>query len=193
QPFPNFDALQPNVQFFVKHGVKGLFEQGNYSAGGNGEMGPLRAYVLAKLLWNPKTDVQKHIAEFIDAYFGRSAEAGGKMFQYVELLREQVAGRNVHAHIFDPPTAPYLTEDFLRRAEQILDEAERLADNETHRFRVQVARLPIWYVKLATDRVTGDAKAELLRRFLAIARKAGITNISEGRGLIDWAKQMGAE
>ena len=26
QPFPNFDALQPNVQFVVKHGVKGLFE-----------------------------------------------------------------------------------------------------------------------------------------------------------------------
>src|SRR5206468_12479990 len=28
QPFPNLDSLQPNVQFFIKHGVKGLFEQG---------------------------------------------------------------------------------------------------------------------------------------------------------------------
>jgi hypothetical protein len=33
----------------------------------------------------------------------------------------------------------------------------------------------------------------LLRRFLSIARKAGITNISEGRSLNDWAKRMGAE
>ena len=193
QPFPNLDALQPNVQFFVKHGVNGLFEQGNYSAGGNGEMGPLRAYVLAKLLWNPNTDVQRHIAEFIDAYFGRSAQAGGKILQYVELLREQVTGKNVHAHIFDSPTVPYLTEDFLRRAEQILDEAERLADNDTQRSRVQVARLPIWYVQLATNRLAGDAKTDLLRRFLSIARKAGITNISEGRSLDDWAKRMGAE
>src|SRR5579862_2027021 len=45
QPFPNFDALQPNVQFFVQHRVSGLFEQGNYSAGGSGELGPLRAYL----------------------------------------------------------------------------------------------------------------------------------------------------
>ena len=64
---------------------------------------------------------------------------------------------------------------------------------DAHRFRAQVARLPIWYVKLATNRVTGDAKAELLRRFLSIARKAGITNISEGSSLNDWAKRMGAE
>src|SRR2546426_7292057 len=27
QPFPNFDALQPNVQFFVRHGVKGLLDR----------------------------------------------------------------------------------------------------------------------------------------------------------------------
>ena len=73
QPFPNFDALQPNVQFFVKHGVKGLFEEGNYSGGGNGEMEPLRAYVLAKLLWNPYTDVQQHIAEFLRAYYDKAA------------------------------------------------------------------------------------------------------------------------
>ena len=65
QPFPNFDSLQSNVRFFVKHGVKSLFEQGNYSGGGGGEMEPLRAYVLAKLLWNPDTDVQKHIHEFV--------------------------------------------------------------------------------------------------------------------------------
>jgi len=39
QPFPNFAALQPNVRFFVEHGVRGLFEQGNYSSGGNGELG----------------------------------------------------------------------------------------------------------------------------------------------------------
>jgi hypothetical protein len=134
-----------------------LFEQGNYSAGGQGEMGPLRAYVLAKLVWNPDADVQRHVTEFIDAYFGPAAKAGGKILEYLHALRQQVADGNVHAHIFDSPTAPYLNGEFLQRAEQILDEAEQLADNETHRLRVQVARLPVWYVKLATHRVTGDA------------------------------------
>jgi hypothetical protein len=56
-----------------------------------------------------------------------------------------------------------------------------------------VARLPIWYVKLATKRVTGDTRTELLTRFLSIARQAGVSNISESMSLDDWAKQMSAK
>jgi hypothetical protein len=190
QPFPNFDSLQANVQFFVKHGVKGLFEQGNYSAGGHGEMGPLRAYVLAKLLWNPDTDVQKHTDEFLHAYYGRAAD---KLRAYLEVSHRQVRGKDCHAHIFDSPKACYLTDELINTGERLLDEAEQMADNDAVRFRVQVARLPIWYVKLATNRVTGEPRADLLRRFLLVARKAGISNISEGKSLADWAKSMGAQ
>ncbi|MFA0776398.1 MAG: hypothetical protein PVTTEEND_000112 [Candidatus Fervidibacter sp.] len=191
QPFPNFEVLQANVRFFVRHGVKGLFEQGNYSPGGNGEMAPLRAYVLAKLLWNPDTDVRRHIDEFLHGYYGKAA---GAIRTYMELLHRQVREKGSHAHIFEPPTVPHLNDSaFLDAAEQLFDEAERLAESDEIRFRVQVARLPIWYVKLATNRVTGDERADLLRKFLAIARKAGITHISEGRSLDDWAKKMGAE
>jgi len=68
-----------------------------------------------------------------------------------------------------------------------------LADDDTIRFRVQVARLPIWYVKLATNRVTGEARAELLHKFLSVARKAGISNISESRSVDDWGRRMGVE
>jgi Alpha-glucuronidase len=191
QPFPNFEVLQANVQFFVKHGVKGLFEQGNYSPGGNGEMAPLRAYVLAKLLWNPDTDVQRHINDFLHGYYGRAA---GAIRAYMELLHRQVREKGYHAHIFEPPTVPHLNNDeFLDGAERLFDEAERLAESEEIRFRVQVARLPVWYVKLATNRVTGDERADLLRKFLSIARKAGITHIREWQTLDDWAKKVGAE
>jgi hypothetical protein len=189
QPFPNFDSLQANVQFFVKHGVKGLFEQGNYSAGGQGEMGLLRAYVLAKLLWNPNTDVQRHINEFLHAYYGQAAD---KIRTYLDLEHRPVRGKDVHAHIFDSPKAAYLNDELVSTGERLLDEAEQMAENDTVRFRVQVARLPIWYVKLATNRVAGEARADLVRRFLVVARKAGISNISESKSLDDWAKSMGA-
>jgi hypothetical protein len=191
QPFPNFEVLQANVRFFVRHGVKGLFEQGNYSPGGNGEMAPLRAYVLAKLLWNPDTDVQRHINDFLHGYYGRAA---GAIRAYMELLHRQVREKGYHAHIFEPPTVPHLNNDeFLDSAERLFDEAERLAESEEIRFRVQIARLPVWYVKLATNRVTGDERTDLLRKFLSIARKAGITHIREWQTLDDWAKKMGAE
>jgi hypothetical protein len=189
QPFPNFDVLQPNVQFFVQHGVKSLFEQGNYSSGGGGEMEPLRAYVLAKLLWNPNTDPQKHANEFINAFYGAAAP---KIKAYVDLVQQQVRPGKPHAHIFDSPRSAYLKEEFLTAADKLLTEAESAADNQTVRSRVQVARLPVWYVQLATSRVTGEARTELLRHFLEIARKGGISNVSESKSLDDWAKKMEA-
>jgi len=190
QPFPNFDVLQSNVSFFVKHGVKSLFEQGNYSGGGGGEMAPLRSYVLAKLLWNPDTDVQKHTSEFVNAYYGKAAP---KILAYLDTIHRPVRVDGKHIHIFDRPSSSYLSEDVLDAGEKLLDEAEQLAENDDVRFRVQVARLPVWYVKIAAKRVTDDAKTDLAKRFVAIARKAGISNISEGQALNDWAKKQGVE
>jgi hypothetical protein len=81
----------------------------------------------------------------------------------------------------------------FKDGERLLAEAEQMAEDETVRFRIQVATLPVWHGQLVTNRVTGDEKKALLRRFLAIARKAGISNISEGKSLNDWAKEMGGE
>jgi len=190
QPFPNFDALQPNVRFYVEHRVKGLFEQGNSSSGGGGELGPLRAYLLAKLLWDPTTDLQAHTREFLSAYYGQAAP---NLRSYLDLLESQVRDGKTHAHIYDSPRAPYLNDAFLQAADSLLAEAEQKAENETVRFRVQVARLPIWYVQLARQgRKTDETSAALLSRILAIARQAGISNISEAQTLEDWAKRMGA-
>jgi hypothetical protein len=188
QPFPNFGALQPNVQFFISHGVKGLFEEGNYSSGGGGEMGPLRAYLLAELLWNPETDIRKQTDEFLAAYYGAAAP---KLRAYLELMEQQVHNAATHAHIFDRPQAPYLNEAFLGQADRLLMEAEEAAQSDDQRFRVQVARLPVWYVMLAADRARDDARINLLQLFLEVARKARVSNISESESLDAWAGRMG--
>lgn len=187
QPFPNFRVLQDNVRFFIQHNVKGIFEQGNYSPGGNGEMAPLRAYLLSKILWNPDTQVEKHMEEFLQGYYGKSAEL---IRAYIDLLQRQVEPEGRHAHIFDNPKAPYLTEELIQEGERLWEEAERVADNEEVRRRVQIARLPITYVRLVTNRVPPGERQAVLDHFLQVARSAGITHISEGRRLEDWEKQM---
>ena len=189
QPFPNLFVLQENIKYYAEHGVKGVFAEGNYSPGGNGEMAALKAYILAKLLWNPNIDVEQHAKEFLRAYYGRAAEP---IYSYLKLLHSQVK-ENVHVHIYDPPTAPYLNDRFLEEAEKLFDEAERLAESEEVRLRVQVARLGVWYVKLATGKVAGEARRELLRKFLRVARKAGITHISEGKTLEEWEREIAAK
>lgn len=188
-PFPNFDALQPNVRFFVQHGVKGLFEQGNYQSP-FGELEPLRAYLLAKILWDPNTDVEKHTTEFLDGYYGAAAP---QLRAYLDLLKSQVRGKPVHAHIYDGPKAAFLNDDFIARADRLFDDAARAVSTDAERERIDIARLPISYVKLAGGRVTGDARSTLLKEFLAVARKARITNISEGQSLDAWAKKMGEQ
>ena len=187
QPFPNWAALQPNIQFFIRHGVKGIFEQGNYSGGGLGEMGPLRAYVLAELLWNPQADTDKIRNEFLHAYYGQAAP---KLAEYLQLLEAQVAAPDRHAHIYDSPHAAYLNAPFLEQADRILAEAETAAENDGVRSRVQVARLPVYYVQLTNGGLNGEERKALLAKFLEIARKAGISDISEGGPLEAWAKQM---
>ena len=107
----------------MEHGVKSLFEQGNYSSGGYGEMGPLRAYVLAKLLWNPDTDVARHIDEFLTAYYDNAA---ANIKAFLDLESQQVRGKDCHAHIFDKPAVCYLNDEFLREADRILETAEAM-------------------------------------------------------------------
>jgi hypothetical protein len=187
QPFPNFDALQPNVQFFARNGVKGLFEQGNYSPGGNGEMGPLRAYLLAKLLWNPNTNLKQHQDEFLEAYFGNSA---APIAAYIELLKAQVRDGKAHAHIFDKPAAAYLNQQFLQAADDIFSRAEQMADNDTFRSRVRLTRLPIWYALIAGKHVSGAERTNLIDQFLEAAKKGGISHISESQTLEAWAQRM---
>lgn len=81
----------------------------------------------------------------------------------------------------------WLNPDFLGQVDTILADAEKFSVTEAVRFRVQVARLPISYVQLATNRISGDARPDLLRHSIEIARKAKISNISEGQSPDDWA------
>jgi hypothetical protein len=187
QPFPNVAALQPNVRFFVAHGVKGLFEQGNYSWGGHGELAPLRAYLLAKLLWNPDADIDLHRREFLRACYGSAADAVGAC---IDLMQSRVQPDATHAMIYDPPEAAYLDDDLLDRADRLLDDAEAAAGGGAVRDRVLLVRLPFWYVRLAAGRVSGPARQALLERFLAVVHKAGITDIGELMPLAKWERRM---
>jgi hypothetical protein len=61
------------------------------------------------------------------------------------------------------------------------------------KLRFQVARLPGWYLQLGQNQVTGEARTALVQRFLAIARQAGLSSISEGQSRPDWARKQGVE
>jgi hypothetical protein len=146
--------------------------------------------LLAKLVWDPETEVQRHLIEFTDAYYGRAA---GRIRACIDLTHSAVRFKDCHARIFDNPQSCYLEREVIVQADELLGEAEELAEDDTIRFRVKVARLPVWYVQLANRWVEGAERTARLREFLSIARQNGVTHISESKPLSVWAREMGAE
>jgi hypothetical protein len=185
-PFPNLYVLKPNIQFFINHGVKGIFEEGNYSGGGKGEFAELRAYVLAKLLWNPNYDTDTAIDEFLEGYYGKSASP---IREYINILHGNVmCDKSLHMNIWANPKIGYLSEDNISLAEELFDKAEKMADNDDILARVLVARLPIQYVRISNLSENDPKRLDIINKFIDVVDKEGITNISEGMSMDAYKK-----
>ncbi len=192
-PFPDFDELAADFPLYKKNGVVGIFLEGDGAPGGGGENAELRSYVMARLLWDPNTNVSKTVDEFMAAYYGKAART---MRAYFDLQHHQVRlaprGEGNHMWIFNHPGAPYLSEEFLAQATKLLNEAESAAADDATRRRVQRARLSIDYVKFSHSKVFlvrdgwyGPSNPEHLqvdfKKIVADARSFGITEFHESR------------
>ena len=189
QPHPNLRVLGPNVKFFAGHNVRGLFEQGAYNTAG-AEMAELRAWVLAKLLWDPKLDADKLIGEFLAGYYG---PAGKHVAAYLKVTHDAVEAAGDHLGCFSPNDAKFLSLATLAAGWEHLKQAEAaVADDPDLLRRVKVAQLPVLYVFLTRwDELRGAAKAaeanwpvadsakEVLAHFIQTAKEAGITRLNE--------------
>ena len=177
-PHPNLYVLKPNMQFFVKYGVKEMFPQAD-PFNPMGEFSELRAYLLAKLMWNPNFDVDKGVGEFLDAYYGSAARP---ILEYIDMLHKKATDERIHMTISAPMTSPLFSPDLMMRANALFDEAERLADDETVSLRVKVARLSIQYVEIITTPPDDPKRQALVDYFFKIADTAGISYLGEAWG-----------
>lgn len=181
-PFPNLDSLDDNVRTFASHGVAGVFEQGNYSSGGGGELAELRSWVLAKLLWNPALDGDALLREFVAGVYGPAAPA---VQRYLDLRRAAIAKAGNHVRIFDGPRRPDLAPEFVRGWDAELEGAQQLAGGDTAlQARIRRLWMPVWYTQTAQAR----EPVEILRRAATCladaARAEKITNFREwSRGI----------
>ena len=159
-PFPNFDALQPNLKLYVDNGVRGVFYQTNAT----GAMKEQRNYLLAKCMWDLDTDTRTVRDEFLEGYYGPAAPL---LREYQELIHKKTRDDNIHIYIWTQPTEAYLTPEILSRAEELFDEAERRVAGQPELLeRIEIARLSLQYVKLSGG--TGDNLSATLKKFKAV-------------------------
>lgn len=146
-PFPNFRTLQPNMQYFAGNHVTSVFSQGNPEPAG--EMCYLRAYVSAKLLWNPNCDLNAVIDDFLQGYY---SEAGQYIKEYMTLLHDNLEKSGEVLSIFGnalTPVTGYLSPENLDAYNRCFDKAlDAVAEDEELTARVEFACLPIIFAEL---------------------------------------------
>ncbi len=172
-PYPNFSVLQSNIKTFRDNKAIGIMEQAAYQSRG-GEFAELKAYLIAKLLWNPECDTRVVVEDFINGYYGR----GGRfVLEYFDLTQALVTP-DTHMKIGLQPNDKMFTDDYVQKSMALFSEALKVADNETIEDRLLLTALPILYLKCMRNPVEARTDGTYAKT-LAVIKKQGITHVAE--------------
>lgn len=146
-PFPNLHTLQKNIQFFTKNKVNAHFQQTNASLGH--EFSELKAYLIARLLWNPSINVDSVMTDFLNGYYG---PAGVYIQQYITQLTKEIQKTGEWLDIYGHPVAhakTFLSHENVMQYNQYFDAAEKAVNKDALLLqRVKLCRLPIQYAMM---------------------------------------------
>ncbi len=193
-PQPNYFTFGQTIRFLSTHGTVGLFEEGAYESTA-GDMAELKAWVQAKLMWNPNLDDDALIHEFLDGYYGPT---GQPIYTYLKLMQDRA--KPFHLSFASSMQAKFLSYDTMHDAELIWQFAEQqVANNPTLLWRVKQSHLGvqfIWlsrwkeYQKASKDKgdhwLVNRSRRAFAEEWLKIATGPGpagwspVTRISEG-------------
>ncbi len=183
-PYPNFAVLQPNIKYFQENKAIGIMEQAAYQSRG-GEFAELRSYLISRLLWNPDCDTKAVIDDFMYGYYGRS---GRFVKQYFELLQSQVKP-DTHITLSTDPANRIFTDEFVNQSSAIFDEALKTAENDEMLHRVEMALLPILYLKCKRTPALAHYDGSY-KKLTEIIEREKITHFAESGGIDSFHKEM---
>lgn len=198
-PFPNLEVQQKNLQYFSKLGIKDVFMQGRITKGG--EFSELRAWLLARLLWNPGINYDDAMDYFLNHYYGK---AGAYIKKYISLTTASLLKSGIPLTVHDSVSkhsAGFLAPRSLAQYNQIFDSAERAVNNNAIQLdRVKTARLSLMYAMLETYKAstaknksnvntisypTNKNPQDLLEEFVQLCKKYNIVKLSKDAPTVD--------
>ncbi len=147
RPIPNMAVMTEDLRYFIGQGATGFMYQANHSHSLGVDRAKQRCWVWSKQMWDPDRDTRDLIRDFTYGYYG---EAGDEMMAYHEMLWDMAARLQDSEYFQDPwkSQQPIFQPQFVDAAMPHLDAAlAAAAGNEALTGRVQLARLPVLYVK----------------------------------------------
>lgn len=124
-PFPNFDVLQPNIQFFKKYGIPMMFQQG--SGDSWSDLCEYKQALIARLLWDSNLDEPVFRNAFFNAFYGAAAPVMLNYFSKTLAGKEmQSAERSLDIYGYPVLYADwFLKPELLGQYKAMMDEAEQ--------------------------------------------------------------------
>lgn len=99
-PYDSYSAIQDLVKYFVSHGSKFLWAQGNWNLRQNTGYDQLKSYLFSKLLWNCNLDVNKLIADYFDKVYYEASDIMEETFwtyrAHAQLQKELGRSGNIY-------------------------------------------------------------------------------------------------
>ncbi len=191
QPLPCIDEIVGDIRLFHESGVVGIFEEGDYAPGGGGDMAELKSYLMARLMWTPNLPARPVIHEFLEGVYGKAAP---EILEWINLTHRAARESGVHATIYDPPTAPYFTNDVLTTGASLFDRAElAVANDPTALWMVQKARMGLEFLQVTRTTSEDPRHASYVKALATSIRRFGVTQTSEGGDAEEFLKRIGAE
>ena len=159
-PMPLTKVFRENKNWFYEKGVRGEFN--NAVVGTTGEFGPLKAYLIGELQWDPKMpeyEYNQKIDTFLMAYYG----PGWKYIREYIDITEELSDKN-HFSYYATPRSIITDDQILANMDKLdalWDAAEANCENKQQLERVQRSRLSWRVMKLngtyLSAFVNGDA------------------------------------
>lgn len=145
QPTPNLLPIARSIRWLATLGnVQGYMGEGSFDTPG-AEFAALRAWLIARLLWDPEQDPQALIDDFCEKYYGPAAP---KIEEYIRFIHHKLARSGDILSEKTTVDMAMFDAEFVEKSERLFDEAEALTKNTAYFERVRAARVPVDYVIL---------------------------------------------
>jgi len=156
-PFANVFSLQGNLMLFKRSGAKFVFEQGDMD-GCHGDFAELKAWLLAKWMWNPEVEPEMLLDDFFCGYYGPAAKYVREYFDYVHRLQcEKLADGSLPLSICPPDDRKPYSAEFFRQACGLWDKGiDAVKDDPAFSYNVRMGAFSVDCAKLEWLRRKND-------------------------------------
>ncbi len=156
-PFPDYNHIESNINFFKDNRVKGVFFHGSeyYFS----DQADLSSYLQAKYLWGSKNPIEYLKKHFVEQYYGPAAE---DILTYINNLEKSIQDSKSTLDIYGNPIMErngYLSPEQIEIYVRLLESAhEKVETKPIFKNRIEALQLAIEFVVLEQSKAYGIAK-----------------------------------